>query len=124
MSQELLDALRRVRDGMLAGKYVHIRPEYPVKQMVTILVDRPKEQIASKRLFNMCWWVADTDCGTCGCIGGWVEVELGRVLTEEEDRTAYALFYSNISMDVTTRSAALAINKFLNGKEPWPMVRA
>ena len=63
ITSEERKALIKVRDGLADGKFVHRKHPLP---------DKPTD----KPIFNMNAWRENWKCGTAGCIGGWMEVEL------------------------------------------------
>lgn len=74
----------------------------------------------------------DHSCGTAGCIGGWMAIELGAQGVEVEslmtaagnlDRRAVVLFHDYVlyssATNITRRGAAGAITRYLEGKRIW-----
>ncbi|MDH7796373.1 MULTISPECIES: hypothetical protein [unclassified Beijerinckia] len=118
------NALVKVRDGLQAGEYVHVKE--PIYRYVP----------CKKPIFNMVEFEGEFDCGTVRCIGGWVahlcdnfsprsyvcnaEGPLGELyfpLGGDGGNDDYA--YSRI----TPKQAAKAITNFLDtGKPEWRKV--
>jgi hypothetical protein len=124
MTPELIDALARIREGMRAGDYERVPEISLLVGGLTPRVDKRERAASGKRLFNMGLWAGRAECGTVCCIGGWLETEMGRRLTESEERTCDALFYPGWGMNhISPEQAADAIQRFLNGgrtrEEVW-----
>lgn len=116
-TQEVLDALLKVRDGIRAGEYALVPSvlNYQVPE--------------GKRGFNMgveCLNYAG--CGTLACIGGWVALELGEdpsefVQSSHWDTPLNKLFWDSVSGNETLEDAADAIDNLLETGDPkWSKV--
>lgn len=108
------DALISVRDGLRSRKFVHRDPydERPSK--------KPVFNMGTVGLFQ------SRDCGSIGCIGGWVNQELRRHNSDFDFLKAPALCYPIEVKDwerITPGQAAKAIDNFLKDGNPrWKSV--
>lgn len=114
ISKREFGALRRVRDGLRSGRYVH----------TPNVSDPPKTR---KRLFNMKYDSASTNCGTAACIGGWMAKEMRKSAFDcvmNAEGSLKKLFFPQINYDrwddITPKQAVTAINNFLKtGNPKW-----
>lgn len=108
----------------------------------------PREAVAATARFNMNWAVKSYDCGTGGCIGGWMSLSMQGVrltrrvavsLEQQEVASAYVgkqksypldgLFYPPTSCGIdydkiTPKQAAKQITHFLRtGSANWQQAR-
>lgn len=107
-------ALQAVAAGLAAGLYVHL--------------SNPAEQVTRPKMFNMNIACERESCGTAGCIGGWVGLEMGKsshdasyyVSSLDEESPLDPLYYPPedccVWSDITPAIAAEAIYQFLDGK--------
>lgn len=112
------EAVRRglidVMECLKAGVYTHEKSRY--------------EMPVVGKYFNMCYWGERTNCQTVKCIGGWLNVKIGRDFNEQLDthntETLHAfnrLFHPNSNVywrDITPEMAAQAIDNFLRFRDP------
>ncbi len=115
ITQREKNALIKVRDGLRNGKFAHR--------------NNPYDGRASKKpLFNMgtVGLFQKRDCGSVGCIGGWVNQELGRRDCGFAYLKANALCYPSEVWDwerITPSQAAKAIDNFLKDGNPrWKSI--
>lgn len=106
-------ALIRVRDGLRSGKFVHRKNPYD-----TAPSKKPLFNMGTVGLFHQ--W----DCGSIGCIGGWVEKELRRkgFAHQKGNKLCYPIELRDW-VGVTPAQAAKAIDNFLKDGDPrWKTV--
>jgi hypothetical protein len=118
MNDSIRAALENVALGLEGGHYRHV----PIDDATDFVGDvaARRETGDGARLFSMAMWATPGRCGTVCCIGGWLEVEIGRRLTRLEEIDVYPLTYGSISGIETPAEAAAAIRRFLAGsREPW-----
>ena len=124
---EVYEALFEVRDRLDRGELVHWHPQDP---------DNFRNPTVPNG-FNMATWTNESECGTVGCIGGWVELisgahimfdmdsELTRLLYPLDDKTAVSSRFLRIDVykTITPPQAVLAINNYLStGKAQWESI--
>lgn len=109
------NGLVKVRDGLANGEYRHVKFDS---------LGTAKDN--GQPLFHMNHWRATHyDCGTVGCIGGWLET-ITKTNIEEGESDFKDLFYPYDLGNwdkITPAKAAKAIDNFLNGKQPWDFMR-
>lgn len=129
-------ALVAVRDMLASGEIVH-------KRNADSLPGSMREHfvIGLKRIFNMGCTAEATECGSVGCIGGWMGAMMGMTIDEAADFVADAqagddnywnenkgnkfsdLFFPPAKINyerITEKQAVRAINSFLKtGKPNW-----
>ena len=106
MTSEEIAALKKVRDGLASGEYVHFYDNSKVTKK----------------------FIMDQSCGSAACIGGWMAVEMSI-----EDAKRYVcnsglegdmkdLFYPNPGTmswsEITAAQAVQAIDNFLIDRNP------
>lgn len=113
------EGLRRVRDRLASGKIAHL-PGFSIFN--------GSKCPASGEYFSMRVWCVRNECGTVGCIGGWLTVELHAMgawpaardtVEENPPRLLERLFYEKEQYDPTPAECVDAIDRYLAGKEPW-----
>jgi len=124
-------ALREVRAALAAGHIVHRRESALDK------ISRRFEQAfgsAPAKFFNMGTAASDRECGSVGCIGGWMAASMGKSKDEAQDFVNIdskfgELFFpgggtSNWEYDhITEKHAIKAIDNFLKCGDPkWLQV--
>jgi hypothetical protein len=119
-SQKHMDALILVRDRLRDGTLVHIPGDDDREE-----VETPS---AGKTAFNMSVWLREPklgeNCGTVACIGGWTVALCPGLFTALSPTTRKLFHPPTIDYeqwgDITPTQAADAIDRFLEGQEPWP----
>lgn len=112
--------LIEVRDDLASGRVKH----WPIQSG-----GYPREGYdTNSNLFNMAHWYWQYDCGTCHCIGGFMEAR--KAFADGRSNNLQALFAPDEDDvcwgDLTTSQAVRAIDHFLNGAndECWPLALA
>lgn len=102
----------KVRDGLASGEYRHVK---------NIDTAKPNDKLG----FNMYRWMDEYNCGSVGCIGGWLETKANISVSNENDQFKDLFMPADIGDwdKITPTKAAKAIDNFLNGKEPWDFMR-
>lgn len=122
LSEEVLNALSHIRDGLRAGLYHKPEPE----ELKPLNIRLKEINYHAPRFFSMVWWSISYQRSACCCIGGWLEVELGRKLFFEEAEKLSSLCYPDGEKvgryaKISQARAADAIDRFLirPDLDPW-----
>ncbi len=120
ISKKTRDALTKIMRGLRSGQYVHVK----VGECDSNYQAVAAKNLKGKQGFSIGVWEEQAKCGTVGCIGGWLDVEMKK---RRPEKTANVLGSSGLFVpagfsttpDVfTPKRCAAAIENFLKDGEP------